>query len=262
MAQLFHVLFLATPVVAIVLAIAGQWPAAIGVFLIGTPLFWLLRNRSLVAVSQHDPLSRQLRSEPSRYEVPPAVRSDLSARNLDDVPAQVRSGSPGDADDAVVLDTLRKLGVMHPQTNYGVVYRCCFAPYLEAGEVPKFLRFSVASLGVAPTGSSPKMGESEQAWVLVTDRGIYWHQLSDHVPRMPPRNPMEGLLAPTRWFVWKVGVTGGTGPSQPGAGGIPMRPLTIESVEDGSVWCVKFGLPTDPQTDALIDYVQTRISGT
>jgi hypothetical protein len=96
-------------------------------------------------------------------------RKLLSARRLDDVPASVRIGSPYDAPDSLVYR------VLHPQTNYGVIYRVAFAPAMKQGEQPAqgalpalpvegmptspILRFG----GLCPQSGSPIQGTSSMS---------------------------------------------------------------------------------------------------
>jgi hypothetical protein len=260
MVQVWHVLFLACLPVAIVLAIAGQWVAAAAVLIVGVPVFWNLRNRAAQSAMSLDPLTVELRGAPQLYTLPPEVDRRLSARNLDDVPESVRVGSPHDASDEAVRDTLRKLGVLNPRTNYGVVYRCCFAPFLEESERPQVIRFGWASLAVGPKGRVMQDREQdiEQAWILVTDLGVYWHQVSDHVPGMPPRGKVEGLLAPKRWVNFGPTVKVMAHQAHEGPGGIPLRSLTLDEEDENSLWRAILFLGADPQTDGILEYVMQR----
>lgn len=47
MARVFHFAFLACLPLAVALAVSGEWILAGVVLVVGTPLFWSLRNRSL-----------------------------------------------------------------------------------------------------------------------------------------------------------------------------------------------------------------------
>src|SRR5690242_11483267 len=64
-------------------------------------------------------------------------RARLSARTLLDVPSDVRIGSPYDASDRDVIKFAER-GHLHPQTNFGVVYRVAFSPVLEPDERPGY----------------------------------------------------------------------------------------------------------------------------
>jgi hypothetical protein len=134
-------------------------------------------------------------------------RKLLSARRLDDVPASVRIGSPYDAPDALVY-RLAKRGFLHPQTNFGVIYRVAFSDRLEAGEVPVPERPSGLAVGGMPSSLIMRFGwvipperfsESGQrimasgkdlesgllgAWVLLTNRRVRWHYTGDGAPRI------------------------------------------------------------------------------
>lgn len=107
-------------------------------------------------------------------------RQLLSARLLDDVPEAVRIGSPYDASDDEVWDLAQK-GVLHPQTNYGVVYRVAFAQRLEPREQPITMRVAFSS---SVLGSEPprKPTPDDIAWLLVTGHGLRWHFMVDGVP--------------------------------------------------------------------------------
>jgi hypothetical protein len=140
------------------------------------------------------------------------VRSDkqlLSARNLDDIPESVRIGSPYDADDGIVYK-LAKQGILHPQANYGVVYRVAFMPQMAPSEQP----ISVAPSGLPVEGMPSTLAlrsgwvipperfsdsgddfeitptEVRQglfaAWVLLTNQGVRWHYTGDGVPQLHP----------------------------------------------------------------------------
>jgi hypothetical protein len=75
MTQVWHVLFLACLPVAILLALTQQWFAAAAVFLIGTPLFWNLRNQS---AARHVPGYANIGHAPYRTSSP--GRSGRTAR--------------------------------------------------------------------------------------------------------------------------------------------------------------------------------------
>lgn len=256
--MLWQYLFLACLPAAILLGLSGRWGAGLVVFLVGTPLFWFLRNRSVSTAASTDPVVAELRGEPNRFDIPPKLAARLSSRDLSDVPEPVRIGSPHDASDASVKETLRKVGVLHPGTNYAVVYRCCFGPFLDEGESAEFLRFGWGSLGVTRTGNTPRMDDAEQAWVLVTDRGVYWHQVSDLPPGMPARDPMEALGHPRRSFHFGPGVSASRHPRVDGPGGIPLSGFTVEAIEDRSVWQARLLLPDDPLTETIVRFVDAR----
>jgi len=115
-----------------------------------------------------------------------------------------------------VKETLRKLGFLPPGTSYGVVYRACFAPFIEDGEEPLYLRFAWVALGVGHRDNPPKMRDAEEAWVVVTTAAVRWHLVTDRVPGMPPRNPMEAMLPGVREAFYSSGLhvpLEGDGPS-------------------------------------------------
>lgn len=138
------------------------------------------------------------------------ARRLLSARNLDDIPASVRIGSPLDVSDDLVY-RLAAGGILHPATNYGVVYRVAFAPVLEPGEEPAppttlqglpvegfptnlLLRLvfvfppDVLSAGEESIDLRITRTDLEharyQAWVLLTNRRVRWHYTGDGVPQV------------------------------------------------------------------------------
>ena len=127
------------------------------------------------------------------------ARRLLSARNLDDVPASVRIGSPLDVPDKVVY--------------LGVVYRVAFAPELEPGEEPAppttlrglpvegfptnlllrpafvfppdVLTAGKESIDLRITGTDLERARY-RAWVLLTNRGVRWHYTGDGAPQVHP----------------------------------------------------------------------------
>ena len=134
-------------------------------------------------------------------------RKLLSARRLDDVPASVRIGSPHDAPDSLVY-RLAKRGILHPQTNFGVIYRVAFAPAMKQGEQPAqggltalpvegmstslVLRFGwvVPPERFSDSGKEFEVSERDfetsrlGAWVLLTTDGIRWHYTVDGAPQI------------------------------------------------------------------------------
>lgn len=136
----------------------------------------------------------------------------LSSRNLEDVPVSVRIGSPYDAPDRLVYE-LASQGLLHPATNYGVVYRVAFAPILEPGEKPAppttlqglpaegfptnlLLRLAFAfppdlladqgdDINVKLSRTDLEQGRY-QAWVLLTNLGVRWHFTGDGAPPVHP----------------------------------------------------------------------------
>lgn len=159
----------------------------------------------------------------------------LSARNLDDVPASVRIGSPMDASDDLVYQ-LATGGILHPATNYGVVYRAAFAPVLEPGEEPAapttlqglpvegfptnlLLRLAFVfppdvltggdesdeSMDLRVTRTDLEQGRY-QAWVLLTDRGVRWHYTGDGAPQVHPGLEPE-LGGGVRFFLTRISAT-------------------------------------------------------
>jgi hypothetical protein len=149
---------------------------------------------------------------------------------------------------------------LDPRTNYGVVYRCCFAPFLEESERPQYIRFGWASLVVGPKDRAMQDREQaiEQAWILITDLGVYWHQVSDHVPGMPARSTTEGLFTPKRWVTFGPTVKVAALPAREGPGGIPLQSLVLDEEDEDSVWRATLSLAADPQTDELLEYVMSR----
>jgi hypothetical protein len=250
MAVVWQVLFMACLPVAIILALSGRYVVAAVVFLVGIPVFSSLRNRAARTVPG-SALRAELSKLPDQYVVPDSVRSLLSARNLDDIPRQVRVGSPYDATDDDVLAALKKLGALPPQTNYGVVYRACFIPFMGDSETPLSIRFGQVSTGVSRFGNEPKLDEPQMAWVLLTTEAVRWHFVSDRVPGMPPRNPMEALLAGVRevYFEKRPELTVGA-PAASAAG--PVRPLTFRVPDGEDTWVHMIMLATDPSTDSFV----------
>ena len=136
-------------------------------------------------------------------------RKLLSARRLDDVPASVRIGSLNDAPDRLVYRLARN-GLLHPQTNLGVIYRVAFADRMEAGEVPTAEAPSGLQVGGMPSSLIMRFGSvipperfSESgrkirasgkdldsgllgAWVLLTNRRVRWHYTGDGAPQIHP----------------------------------------------------------------------------
>jgi hypothetical protein len=175
------------------------------------------------------------------------------------VPIAVRTGSPRDSTDREVKETLQKLGFLPPGTNYGVVYRACFAPFMGEGEQPLYLRFGWVALGVGHGDNPPKMGDAEGVWVVVTTAAVRWHLVTDRVPGMPARNPMEAMLAGVREAFYKSGLKVQASETQAGPGGIPVRALMLERRDDmDSTWKHAIVIAADPSTDALIAEVQKR----
>jgi hypothetical protein len=136
------------------------------------------------------------------------VRRLFSARNLNDVPPSVRIGSPYDADEGEVYQ-MAQHGLLHPGTNYGVVYRVAFKNRMGPGEEPisvapgglpiegmpstLVMRFGwvIPPERVSESGSFQiSQKEIEQglfgAWVLLTNQGIRWHYTGDGVPGVFP----------------------------------------------------------------------------
>jgi hypothetical protein len=127
------------------------------------------------------------------------LRALVSSRTLDDVPGVVRIGSPYDAPDREVRQWAKR-GILHPKTNYGVVYRVAFAPVLQVDEEPMTMPQG-DSIDSTPQGFTIRFGgvasgrlkrdrflvgdESEgQGWVLITTLGIRWHYDSDGLPAL------------------------------------------------------------------------------
>jgi hypothetical protein len=137
------------------------------------------------------------------------LRRLLSPRQLEDVPPSVRIGSPYDSSDALVIEWAKK-GVLHPGTNYGVVYRVAFAPNMNAGETPASEALPALPVEGMPTSlimrfcwvipherfsdSGDEFMVSGQdfasgflaGWVLLTNRGIRWHYTGDGAPSVHP----------------------------------------------------------------------------
>lgn len=255
----WHVAFMACFPGALVLAVNGQWIAAAVVFLVGIPLFWSLRNRARIA-------SYQPPEEPSSVihqtsGIPMEVAARLSSSNLDDVPAEVRVGSPRDASDREVTETLSRVGELPANTNFGVVYRACFAPIMDEGEVPVAIRFGIVASSSGQMGSEVKFAESEDAWILISSEAVRWHWLTDRVPGMPPRTPLEALLPGLREARFTHETTIKAGDVQEGPPGIPVRPVIIKSPEGDREWRHLVMLPADPSTDRLIGELVGRSGG-
>jgi hypothetical protein len=256
----WHVAFMACFPVALVLVIGGQWIPAALVFLVGAPLFWNLRNRARVARFQPKPDEASPIRDWARG-IPSEVAARLSSSNLDDVPGTVRVGSRRDASDREVRDTLSRVGALPPNTNFGVVYRSCFAPMMDEGEQPVAIRFGFVASSAGPVGSEVKFGEVEEAWILVTSKGVRWHWLTDRVPGMPPRTPTEALLPPLRDAVFTETASIKAGDAQAGPPGIPVRPVMIKVPDASREWRHLLLIPVDPSTDELITYVTSQPLG-
>lgn len=255
MAGLWQLLFLACLPVAVILAFSGQWLWAAIVFLIGSPLFWTLRNKAAMkAVMPAPRFTRETVAVPDRYEIPDEVRRKLSSTLLSDVPAAVRGGSPYDASTKDVEASLRKLGFLPPGTNYGVVYRVCFMHLMVQGEQPLHLRFGFVSTGHAPVGRDPVLAPPDEAWVLLTTSALRWHAVQDWVRGMPRRSDFD-LIPPARDVLFDPTVSVGVSDVRSGPGGAPVLPIVVEhtfSYEPTEVWRHEVILGADAATDQLV----------
>jgi len=137
------------------------------------------------------------------------ARKLVLARRLDDIPPEVRIGSPTDAPDRLVL-LFAKRGLLHPATNYGVVYRVAFLGRMEPNEEPAsdappglpvegmptsvLLRFGwvVPPERFDESAESFSVSQKELdnatlgAWILLTNQGVRWHYTGDGVPQLHP----------------------------------------------------------------------------
>jgi hypothetical protein len=192
------------------------------------------------------------------YPIPKDVAARLSSSHLGDVPVTVVAWSPRDASDREVMKVLRRHGVLPPGTNYGVVYQACFEPLLFPNEEPLYLRVAFTTLAV---GDGPN-GDIEQAWLLVTDVAVRWHNFSDRVPGMPPRNQVEALAPPTREVFFSRGVGVAATGVQEGPGGSPVRGLNLKADHGtGEPWYHSFLIGAHPSTDGLIDFIMEKSDG-
>jgi hypothetical protein len=189
--------------------------------------------------------------ERGQYTIPPEVADRLPSADLSDVPPEVVAESPRDATDEEVADSLSRTGHLPRETNFGVVYRACFAPLMKnASEKPLYLRVCFVSIATAD-----EFGAAKQAWLLVTTRGVRWHAFTDRLPGMPPRQPSESLWPPIRELRYVAGYEVGSGETQPAYGGIPVRPLLMKERYGQHRSSYLFMIPADHSTDALIDDV-------
>jgi hypothetical protein len=118
----------------------------------------------------------------------PKWRRLLNSRNLDDVPFQIRIGSPYDAPNRLVVATAKQ-GFLHPATNYGVVYRVAFRERMQPEERPQnqALRFIFAkSIPWVEGRKTPVPTKEDGAWLLITTWGLRWHYWMDGVPGTAP----------------------------------------------------------------------------
>jgi hypothetical protein len=192
----------------------------------------------------------------------PADWSRLSAASLDDIPDSVRIGSPYDASDEEVLEAAR-VGFVHPQTNYGVVYRIAFAPRLEPREEPITMRVMFATTCPASQGLPAKPTIDDAAWLVVTSRALRWHFCLDGVPGMatgiPPAGPREAeyvSLTPAELRWGREVVSAHAGPF--GSTSIDFFGFHQDAVEDA--WLHAFGLSPGYETDALMNEIHERIA--
>jgi len=177
----------------------------------------------------------------------------LSSRDLSDVPEQVRVGSPLDASDRVVRKLARK-GVLHPQTNFSVVYRIAFAPRLIVSERPLMLRW--VHITAAPIDGSERRlpSNDDGGWLLLTTWGLRWHLMVDGVPGSTPHpeaprppGPRNGAFTDVSWETpARSHIVLGHG---------PMGPATIELAaladRSGSGWLFRVGLAPGAETKDL-----------
>lgn len=228
---MWHLLFLACFPVALVLAASGQWVPAAVVFFFGVPLAWNLRNRS-AATSPMPRAASALKSLPTRYAIPAEVDRKLSSSRLDDLPTSLRERSPHDWADDEVRTWLAKVGSMPPQANFGVVYRVCFAPFMDEGEEP--IRMTFGWIWISIRNSPPSIDEAEAAWLVLTPQALHWHRVEERVPGMPARTQLEELLTNVHEVYFTSRPKIAAGRLQSGPGGITVRLMTVQYVSPGS----------------------------
>ena len=198
-----------------------------------------------------------------RITVQPSM---LAAGNLDDVPETVRIGSPYDAPDEVVLEFAQR-GVLHPQTNYGVVYRVAFAARMEPREQPITMRTMFAtSQPASSVARHPTLDDS--AWLLITSRALRWHFVVDGVPGpaetglVPrpdgPRNAEYASLRPIDLGFAREFVGDFAGPF----GGAAFDFFGFQQSTASGDWSHAFGLAPGFETDALMNEIHERIAFT
>jgi hypothetical protein len=83
--------------------------------------------------------------------------------------------------------------------------------------------------------------------------------VTDRVPGMQPRTPLEELFPGQREAEITPMTTIKVGDVQPGAYGVPSRPVLVKNpAPDKRVWRHVFLIPDDASTDDLIDAIETR----
>jgi hypothetical protein len=207
----------------------------------------------------------------------------LSARRLDDVPPQVRIGSPRDAPDRLVFQWAKQ-GVLHPGTNYGVVFRVAFAARMEPDEEPvtdapaalpvegmptslvlRFgwvvppERFSESGDHFTVAGSELRAGLFG-AWVLLTNQRLRWHYAGDGVPQVHPGIDVE-LGSGVRQLLY--GDLQGRSAHQPTT--IPVSGMDVEIdffifEATGRFYAIGFGGAYAPENLRWYDYVTQKNS--
>lgn len=233
--RLFHLLFIACLPAAVILLLTGYPAAAIGVFVIGTPLFWYLRNQAV-----HSGMS--------------ATDAPAGLKRPDDIPVQLRVRSPYDASDADVRQALR-LGILHPSANFAMVYETAFLPRLDVGEHvvgTDPMRFVFATSSANP-GEPQFPTRDDGAWLLVTDVGLRWHFPEDGTPDYPGPSPREGPRDAKFGELQRVNVgrsfaTMGQGPWGPAR----VHFLGLRQRGTGQDWTHIFGLSEGPETQRLL----------
>lgn len=189
----------------------------------------------------------------------------LSTRDLTDIPEAVRIGSPYDADDADAIASA-KLGFLHPQTNYGVVYRIAFATRLEPREEPITTRVMLASSEPAAVGVLRKPTRDDMAWLLVTSFGLRWHFAVDGIPGTPPhpeaprpagpRAASYASLRPESVSLPREFVSESAGPF----GGASFDFFGFLQSIEAEDWLHVFSLSPGFETDALMNEIHERIA--
>jgi hypothetical protein len=196
-----------------------------------------------------------------RTRIPKDIAARLSARNLDDIPPAMRVGSPRDASDRDVRRSVGRSGMLPSNTNFGVVYRVCFAPLLDEGESAVAIRFGTVASQLRDAGSEVTFNAAEvdPGWILVTTAAIRWHWVTDRVPGMQPPTPIEELFPGQREAEITPITTIKVGDVQPGAYGVPSRPVVVKNpAPNKREWRHIFLIPDDASTDDLIDAIETR----
>jgi hypothetical protein len=249
------------------LAVGGLWGPAAVLFFLGAPLFWWLRNRKArrFRLGRFREI-RTLNDQPTRYEIPPNIQALLSTESLDDVPASIRTSLgptiDGNYQFGVSALTLQKVGTLSPWTHFAVVYRLCFAPFMEQKEEPLFLRFGLINTGVGPSTGSVRMGDDESGWILVTTFAVKWHLVNDHVPGMPPRSPLDSMLAGAREVFFGPRTSSAESGPQAGPGASVLRGITLQHEDDHhDTWRHVILIGDDPSAVSVLAEIRTRTRG-